>query len=352
MTLKAGHLGTDLVIDNLKDGSNFVSTEHKMGRVSVSLTVLSRNMHCAPTGDLRSRLSYTRVPLVDPDTGYPLRERIIRRILFERVRKEPIGLIVTATRIMQYIPYYPANLRTVKRLAQPATTIDYACWQGALYIASGKNFLVEWTGSTDPVDISEGWPAGYRYPKCVCVHEGLLMVGGFDAEASINAASEFIPTEIDDPATLMPYQYEVRSQDQDAITAMAPAPWGLMVYKRNHSYRVLGSDFAEGSDLDIQTHTPGIGCAGPRAWCTVLGVVHAYGNRGVYAYPNPVDKALPVTERVSSLFHANQTLDDIPVPTVEPDDETAELCFDPIENRLYVALVGEHDPSMVSGGNQ
>lgn len=348
--MREGFLGTDLAVANLSTGSNLVYVGHK----SPDPFVLTVNLENGPGGDLQLRPDYDMEYLFDPDTSAPLAEEIIRAGLYPRLRSAPIHIIVTATRVFEYRPRQATTwnavtqtwdgggyLRKLHTWATPITTVDMCEWNGYFYLATGKNYLQEWDGSGAFTDISDGWDEGYQKPSCICSYSSLLIAGGFQDTASAVQTSEIRATDVDDASTLLPYSTLLRSLDNDEVTALCPAPWGLMVFKRNNTFRITGSDFQEFTDVDQRLHTPGFGCVGPMAWCLgTRGDVFFMSREGVHVAVNPVDAAREISGKVSPIWGHRPPMTAFAFPRASSDLERAVLSYNPGTDQLIVDIPG------------
>lgn len=352
MTLLRGFGGLDQVIRNLSSGSNLIIAGHK----SPDPFVVTVNVENGPGGDLQSRPCYLMEDLKDPDTGYNLAatDPVIRVSLFQRLRSAPLHILCTSTRAFEYrsrqnIVWDATNkvwlgggrLIKIHTWDRPVSAVGTTEWNGRFYFATGVNDLMEWDGIGAFVDVSAGWDEGYRKPSCVCSYASLLIAAGFQDTAAAVQASEIRATDTSDALTLLPYSTLLRTLDPDIITAVWAAPWALLVFKHNNTFRITGSDFQMFTDIDQRVLTPGVGCVGPMAVCSDdHGAIYHMSKDGIYVILNPQDPAHEISAKISPIFGKREAMTRYPYPVAASDTSNAVLAYNPLMDQVLCTITG------------
>jgi hypothetical protein len=345
-----------LEFSDFSGGINLSAAETKFPDVgSVGATLWVKNFEVMPGGDLQKRADGNRYTLRDPDTGLAITEETRWYVQYPRVNGELMILIGTPNRLLQFNPWREENLTVLHRWNRYVTTMDWEVSNDRLYITTGVNYMLCWDGSNAPTYISEGYPANYRYPSVVRRHMGRLALTGFtdlqDSRAQSNLKVTGSPMDLADATVLNEAMIELRTADDDVPVGMgslqsglvADQPSGrsvaaLIVGKGRDSIAVYGSDFANFSDVEVHTHTAGVGWVGPRAWC--------HGERGLYfASPfgiylvNGPRPAECVSKGIAPVWGRDQALSDAPFPHAVADRLSRTVLFsDPEHQRIFCLM--------------
>ncbi len=332
MPMQANPLGAQLSLFDLSKGCNFMTTGHKAQSGIVRVV----NLRNAPSASLELETPYASIDMPpDPDTGGSFAERILLVFQHQRMLSSPVVFIVTATRLMRH--YRAGNaLEVVYTWPEPIEAASAVTWNSRAYFATGKNYLVETSGHADGTrTVSDKWDEGYRYPSCITAYQALLIASGFSGQGISTEASEIRATDTDVATALLPYSTLLRTEDADSVTAIAAAPWGLVVWKRSSQFVVTGSDFQMFTDVTIRRQTPEVGCVGPNAWAMDdSGAIFFKGPHGVYVLANPVDPAVEVSLPISPAFMSREGTAPFGYPLVSPNNPAAQLAYDPIRHEI------------------
>jgi len=337
MPMQRSPLGGQYSLFDLSKGCNYLTTGHK-SRSGIVRIVNWRN---APSASLEAETPVSFFNMQPPGPGGWLSgEKLALCYEFQRMLSSPVLLVISNKRVLRYFPA-DNSTRLIYTWPKTITSVCAESWNSCVYLATGVNQLLEIKGNCSASLVSGGWDEGYRQPSVVTAYHALLIVGGFGDPGGMTQRSEIRATDTDGAKVLLPYSTMLQTMDSEMITAMAAAPWGLIIWKTNNQFVLTGSDFQMFTDVNIRKQTPGIGCSGPNAWCMDdMGRVFFQGQSGVYALSNPMDAAIEISLPISPLFKAREGEGPFGYPLVAGKDSTAHMAFNPIRKTFTCSLEG------------
>jgi len=351
----------DLVFDDFGQGMNLTAMEYehpKLGLVSASLLI--KNMLVTPSGDLEKRPDASRIPYRDPSTGLTLTEPVLRKFLFPRAGRHIQHVIVTETRIFEYLPgRRTLNLAEIlmedgsRPFQRPITMADADTMSDQLFICSGENYMVGWDGLHPATYVSKDWDENYRKPSVCCRHLNHLVLSGFMDLLDSRAQSVIRVSKLDQPTILEDLYQEARTTDDQGPTALISLQSGrvvdqveatsvpaMLVCKRNNTELMYGYDLANWSDIEMHPHTSGYGVVGPGAWCWGRGGnIYFLSMQGIHRQRG-VQQPEFVSQAIAPMWGRKQSMTNAAFPQIDPRKaHLARLEADPENGRIYV-LVG------------
>jgi hypothetical protein len=347
MPMQRGPLGGEYSLFDLSRGCSYLTTGHK----SQSGIVRIVNWRNAPSASLEAETPVSFFNIQPPTTdGWLKDEKLVLCYEFQRMLSSPVLLAITNKRVLRYFPA-DNSTRLIYTWPKTITSVCAETWNSCAYLATGVNQLLEIKRNCSASLVSSNWDEGYRQPSVVTAYQSLMIVGGFwdaswtDSSGTFTSTktgpSEIRATDTDGAKKLLPYSTMIQTMDSEAITALAAAPWGLVIWKTNNQFVLTGTDFQMFTDINIRKQTPGIGCSGPGAWCMDdSGNVYFQGQSGVYQLSNPMDAAIEISLPISPLFKTREGEGPFDYPLVAGNDPTTHMAFDPIRKTVTCSLEG------------
>jgi len=350
-----------LYAENLSAGCDIHATEFKVQESAGAWKfLLLHDMMPSSTGDISRRPGVTKEDLLDPVTHSKITEDVISVIPY-RKHGQAAGktLIATPSRLFYYqrnTDYpdgaSPQNMLEIfdeddnNAFPNQAQLVDWEVFNDKLYIATGRDALIEWDGVNPLRRISlertveneerDGWPENLQYPSLVCRHLDRLFVSGFhDVSASI-ISSELHYTPMDSVDSLEEDAFLFRSLDNETPTALISSPWGLVVCKSSSAY-ILTGDLVSPVRMSMRTLSKTRGCLGPKASMWADNGLHVLDKLGPYLITgaSSADVDTNMGRPVSPVFGA-KTNTDVQFPHfITKDQQHSFLVYDPHNYRMF-----------------